>query len=286
MALKLSTGLRNKMLGINNRKELNGSFTTDTTNWTAVDADLSSIAGGQDGNCLKVAENGGANPGKAYQDITTKIGHLYKLEVYFKKGDSDSGKFMIGDAAGAEDAIYDSGALTDAAWTKYVFWFLAISVGTRVTLQSTDATAAEYSMFDEVKFISQSRAIQDVFKDGFIEIWSGTQPTSADNAPTGTKLVTFYSDGSALGLEFDDAASGVISKKAAETWSGTAVATGVAGYYRLKAPGDGGGSSTTDERIDGACGTSGAEMNMSSTTITNGAVQSISTFQLTLPATA
>lgn len=291
MALRLSTGLRNKMLGINSRKETNGDFTSDTVGWTAVTATLTSVAGGQSGNCLQVAEAGGADPGKAYQDITTKIGHIYMLEVYFKKGTADSGKVMIGTTAD-EDAIWDSGALTDAAWALVPgniagkIMFAATATTTRITLQSTDATVGETSLFDTVKLISQSRAVQDIFKDGFIEIRVGAQPTSPDEAPSGALLVTFYSDGAALGLEFDDAALGVLSKKFTETWSGTAVATGTAGYYRLKCAGDSGGSSTIDERIDGACGTSGAQLNMSSTTITSGAVQSVSSFQLTLPLSA
>lgn len=283
MALRISTGLRNKLLGINSTKLTNGSFTSDTTGWTAVDATLSSLAGGQSGNCLKVAESGGANPGKAYQDVTTKIGHLYRLMVYFKKGDADNGKYMIG-TTGDEDAIHDSGALTDADWTLYTTWFLATATTTRITFQSTDATATEYSLFDEATLVSMTRSVQDVFKDGFIRIYTGTQPTSPDDAPSGTLLCTIYSDGSSAGLEFDDAASGVLSKKSTETWSGTAGNTGTAGWFRLYAPGDALGSSTTDERLDGACGTSGAELNMSSTSIVSGAVQSISTFQLTMPA--
>lgn len=283
MALRISTGLRNKLLGINSNKLTNGAFTTDTTGWTAVDATLSVVGSGQSGNCLQIAETGGANPGKAYQDVTTKVGHLYMVSLYFKKGTSDSGKFMIGTTA-VQDAIYDSGALTDAAWAAKQTWFLATETTTRLTFQSTDATAGETSLFDTALFVSMSRAVQDVFKDGFLKIYSGTQPTSPNDAVSGTLLVTIYSDGSAAGLEFDDAASGVLSKKSTETWSGTAGNTGTAGWFRIHAPGDALGSSTADERIDGACGTSGAELNMSSTSIVSGSVHSVSTFQLTMPA--
>lgn len=284
MALRLSTGLRNKMLGVNTTKITNGSFTTDTTGWTAVTANLTSEAGGQSGNCLKVASSGSAL-GQGYQDITTKIGHIYYIEVYFKKGTSDSGKFLVGTTS-VPDSIYDSGALTDADWAIHQMWFIATATTTRITLQSTDATITEYSLFDEVKVVSMSRAIQDIFKLGFIKIYSGTQPTLADDPHGSTLLCTIYSDGAAVGLQFDDAVSGVLSKKSTETWSGTAGATGTAGWFRLVAPGDTNASSVTEERIDGACGTSGAQLNMSSTTITSGAVQSISTFQLTLPASA
>jgi len=283
MALRISTGLRNKLLGINTTKLTNGAFTTDTTGWTAVTATLTSETGGQSGNRLQVAEAAGADPGKAYQDVTTKVGHLYTITIYFKKGTSDSGKFMVGTTA-VEDAIHDSGALTDADWTAYTVYFLATETTTRLTLQSTDATAGEYSSFDTCSFVSLSRAVQDVFKDGFLKIYSGTQPTSPNDAVSGTLLVTIYSDGAAAGLEFDDAVSGVLSKKSTETWSGTAGNTGTAGWFRIHAPGDALGSSTTDERIDGACGTSGAELNMSSTSIVSGSVHSVSTFQLTMPA--
>ena len=283
MALRLSTGLRNKLLGINNNKITNGSFTSDTTSWTAVTATLTCEGSGQSGNCLKVAESGGSAAGSAYQDVTTKVGHLYYVELYFKKGTADNGKFQIGTTS-VPDSIYDSGNLSDAAWALKKNWFLATETTTRLTLITNDTTATESSFFDEVKFISLSRAIQDVFNKGFVRIYSGTQPTSADDAPGATTLVTLYSDGAAAGLSFNDASGGVIPKKSTETWSGIAVSTGTAGWFRLFAPGDALGSSSIDERIDGACATSGAQMNMSSTTITQDAVQTVSTFQLTLPA--
>jgi hypothetical protein len=294
MALKLSTGLRNKLCGINSNK-LPGFAPGDVDNegtfnsaigagWHASDATATSVAGGQSGNCCQIAESGGINPGKIYTDVVTKVGHLYYIELYFKKGTADNGKFMIGTTAD-EDAIYDSGNLTDAAWALKRTWFLATATITRFTLQTNDTTAGETSLFDEVKIVSMSRSVQDVFKDGFIKIYTGTQPSSADDAVAGyTLLVTIYSDGASAGLEFDDAVVGVLSKKSTETWSGTAVASNTAGWFRLSAPGDTGALSTTEERIDGACGTSGAQLNMSSTTITSGAVQSISTFQLTMPA--
>jgi hypothetical protein len=283
MALRISTGLRNKLCGINTTKIVNGLFTSDATSWTASDATLTSAGSGQSGNCLSIAETGDTNPGKAYQDVTTKIGHLYMLSCYFKKGTADAGKFMIGTTAD-EDSIYDSGALTDAAWAFKQTWFLATATTTRITLQSTDATAGETSFFDTVIMVSQSKSIQDVFYKGFIKIYSGSQPTLATDAPTGTLLCTIYSDGTTTGLTFDDAVSGTLSKAGAETWTGTAGATGTAGWFRLQAAGDSGGSSSTDERLDGAISTSGAELNMSSTSIVATAVQAISTFQITIPA--
>ena len=283
MALRLSTALRNQLLGIVTDLITNGTFTTVTTGWTAATSTLSSEASGQSGNCLRVTETGSSAAGSAYQDITTKIGHTYKLSVYFKKGTAASGRVLIGTTA-SEDAIFASGALSDAAWALKEYVFIATATTTRITLESTDATAGEYSDFDTVACDCVDAGFQAIFKDGFINIYSGTQPTSADDAPSGTLLVTIYSDGAATGLEFDDASAGVISKKSTETWSGTAVANGTAGYFRMYQAGDSGASSTTDCRLDGACATSGSQLNMSSLSISSGAVQTVSTFQITQPA--
>jgi len=123
----------------------------------------------------------------------------------------------------------------------------------------------------------------------FINIYTGTQPATADTAASGTLLATIYSNNptDTLGLNFDvPAVAGTISKAAGETWAGTALATGTAGWYRLyTATGDAPSVlSTTASRIDGNISTSGANMNMSSTTITTGTVQTISTFDIALPA--
>ena len=124
-----------------------------------------------------------------------------------------------------------------------------------------------------------------IFTDCFINIYAGTQPTSADTSTSATLLCTIYSDGSSAGLEFDAPASGAISKAAAETWSGTAAASGTAAWFRLYEAGDTPGStSTSAARIDGTVGVTGGDMNISSTTIASGAVQTVTSLTFTLPA--
>lgn len=288
MALRLSTGLRNKLAGINVNKMTNGSFTSDTVGWTAVDAVLASVAGGQSGNALQITTNS-ANAAKGYQDITCQKGRVYQLEVYYKDGTAtNKNRILIGSPT-VENYYYDSGDIGATNWTLKRIWFKTDDgTGTetvRITLQNSDTSNTGLTvLFDEVKLISMARSLQDLFYRGVIKIYTGSQPTSADDAPTGTLLVTIYSDGVSAGLSFGDASSGVLNKNTAETWTGTAVATGTAGWFRLQAPGDSGGSSTTDERLDGAISTAGAELNMSSTSIVSGAIQAISAFQLTIPA--
>ena len=92
----------------------------------------------------------------------------------------------------------------------------------------------------------------------------------------------------ANGLLLDyNAAAGVITKDITQTWSGIAVATGTAGWFRFKGSvvdADALDSSAVFARMDGAIATSGSDMNMSSTAVTNGAVQTLSTFSFTIPA--
>lgn len=90
------------------------------------------------------------------------------------------------------------------------------------------------------------------------------------------------------GLKMDyNPAAGVFTKDGTQVWSGTPVATGTAGWFRYKgAVVDAGAldSSAVFLRMDGNISTSGANMNMASTTVTTGVLQTLSTFSFTVPA--
>lgn len=91
----------------------------------------------------------------------------------------------------------------------------------------------------------------------------------------------------ANGLTFGDSAAGVLARNSAETWSGTAVADGTAGWFRFVGSVSDPGTADASEvyiRLDGNIATSGANLNMSNTAIVTGAVQTISGFSLTYPA--
>jgi hypothetical protein len=127
-------------------------------------------------------------------------------------------------------------------------------------------------------------------EDGVIDVYTGTQPTDADAAETGTKLMritvasgAFTSGVATNGLSFAAAAvSGVISK-ASEVWSGVGLATGTAGWYRFYANTVVTGASTSAVRLDGACAVSGSQLNMSSTSIATGATVTVDSAAYTLP---
>ena len=99
--------------------------------------------------------------------------------------------------------------------------------------------------------------------------------TSSGNMASGVDAVN--------GLKFAAPASGILSKSG--VWSFNAVATGTAGYFRMKASAtDAGDVTTTLARLDGSIGTSGADMNLSNLSITASAPTTIDTLTITCPA--
>jgi hypothetical protein len=117
-----------------------------------------------------------------------------------------------------------------------------------------------------------------------ITVYSTTRPASADTAPGGTPLVTITAAGG-LPLTFDaTATAGVLLKDPAETWSGTAAATGTAVWFRVsRFSEDATITSTTLHRFDGSIATSGGDMNVGSTSIVSGAPFLVTAGSFTLP---
>ena len=118
----------------------------------------------------------------------------------------------------------------------------------------------------------------DVFNGGTLKIYTGTQPATADEAPTGTLLVTITLPTPAFA-----AASGGARAKAG-TWSGTAGATATAGWFRIATSADTGVLSTTEKRMDGQMGTSASDLVLASLAITSGDVITVDTFPVSIPA--
>lgn len=129
-------------------------------------------------------------------------------------------------------------------------------------------------------------SLRDTMDLGFINIYAGTVPADADAALGGATLLCTISNnstGTGLTLESAVAAAGVAEKTIAEVWSGVNAATGTASFFRYVAPADDGTLSTSQPRIQGSVGVSGAELNLSSTSLTSAATQTIDFFNLALP---
>lgn len=135
-------------------------------------------------------------------------------------------------------------------------------------------------------------SLRDIFKDAVIEVRTGSQPSSPDDAATGTLLGYLTVDGGtfahgavANGLEFGAAASGAIGKSSTQDWEMTAIAEGTAGWFRMYAnPADAGAADSGHvyPRIDGSVGTSGAQLNLSIVALTIGTPVAVTTFTITM----
>lgn len=126
--------------------------------------------------------------------------------------------------------------------------------------------------------------IKSLLDGGFINIYSGPAPATADAAVTGTLLCTISNNSTATGLTFEaSAANGSVSKTLSEVWSGVNAATGIAGYYRFVTATDDGTLSATQYRLQGNVATAGAELNLSSISLTSGATQTIDYFVYSRP---
>lgn len=97
---------------------------------------------------------------------------------------------------------------------------------------------------------------------GFINIYAGDAPATADAAVGGaTLIVTLSDDGGVGGLTWDDTpVNGVISKTTGQVWKGTNGVTATATWFRYVEDGDTGDSSTTAKRIQGTIAPAGADM--------------------------
>lgn len=186
--------------------------------------------------------------------------------------------FLQGATTGANDAAVSGEVIQ------------SVAIGT-LTLLNTATYTAETFAAGTVLAAARGGSYRDLFDHGVLNIYSGSQPTSPDNAASGTLLLTitvssgaFVAGAFANGLLLGDAASGSVSKATGQVWSAAAAASGTAGWWRFVGNAtDNGALSTTLPRLDGNVGSSGADLNMASTTITAAQTYTLDTFTLTQP---
>lgn len=103
-----------------------------------------------------------------------------------------------------------------------------------------------------------------------LKVYTGSQPASADDAASGTLLVTIS------GAYFGTAAAGAIALDSGMgPYQGNAVASGTAGWGRL--------TFSDGSVVDGSVATSGAQFNISSTSIASGDVVIFNSCTITMP---
>jgi hypothetical protein len=120
-------------------------------------------------------------------------------------------------------------------------------------------------------------ALTALCNSGFIEVYSGTQPTDANTAiGSQVLLATLDLSATAFGTATASGSAGsrVVTAAANSITSGNAVATGTAAWFRCYK------SNGTSVVFDGSVGTSGADLNLSSTSIVSGEPVSITSFSV------
>lgn len=130
-------------------------------------------------------------------------------------------------------------------------------------------------------------SLRDIFHEGVIAVYTGTQPANADTAESGTLLgyITVasgeFTPGSGTnGLIWQNAVNGVCPKPTETEWSITPIADGTAGWARLYDNARTTGASTSAKRIDMACGVGVGELRWTTTTFTTGVKFTIDTLNL------
>jgi hypothetical protein len=108
----------------------------------------------------------------------------------------------------------------------------------------------------------------DIGSAATIEIRTGTKPATPETTVTGTLLATVTISGSFTST------GGVLT--AADPAAASVVATGTAGYFRLKTSGG-------TAKVDGTVSTTGADMNLSSTSLISGGTVDLGVPTITVP---
>lgn len=127
--------------------------------------------------------------------------------------------------------------------------------------------------------------IRELLNGGFIRIYTGSQPMTADGVETGTLLCTISStSGSAAtdGLNFGTSSGGVLPIGTPE-WSGRVVTSGIAGWFRFYDANLTTGTSGTAIRMDGSVAVAGGDMNLTHTDLTVDTSLTITSGTITQP---
>lgn len=154
------------------------------------------------------------------------------------------------------------------------------------------STGHRNKMLGEQGVETGANGFKGIYKYCYIDLYSGAQPTTADDAATGTLLGHVTLDGGTFGegvttygLVWDTPANGSISKPSAANWKFTGLATGTIGWFRIRGnAADNGLSSTTLPRVDGTAGITSGELRLTVLDVVLGTPGVVSSATFALPA--
>ena len=218
---------------------------------------------------------------------------LTATDISFEDGTGTDGRDRILSVAEDMSVFVKRSKITISGSTSNDGSYEVLASATGYVEVAVDSLTTEASGDQIIVAGASGGSVSDLFQNCVIDIYSGVQPTTADLVETSgsIKLATItlssgaFSAGSpANGMNFGEVASGVLSKESNEIWSGIGLADGTAGWFRLYDNSYTIGASTTAIRLDGSVATSGAQFNMSNTTVSTGATSTVDSVSLTLPA--
>ena len=126
--------------------------------------------------------------------------------------------------------------------------------------------AIQYSTTHRTNAMTQLAT--DIGTNAQIIIYTGTMPANVGTAPSGTLLAQFAGNAT----QFGTASGGVLTASAVANVNATG--SGTAGYFRINTSG---GTAV----VQGTCGTSGADMILTNTSINSGQACTISSLTVT-----
>lgn len=143
------------------------------TSWIAsANVTLTTEAGGQIGNCMRVLNNGAPNRW-AVQYMTVVIGKIYKVSVYAKASTADAKVFVGSSGADPTNSDYMDETQGVGAWTEFTTTFTATTTSVNITCYSI-AADVKHAYFDEVTLYELDEWINlcDLDSKNYVENWS------------------------------------------------------------------------------------------------------------------
>lgn len=187
------------------------------------------------------------------------------------------------------DNLTIGGTLTTAA-NKGTYEILSVADGVLGFAEGSFNTG-EVLLASTVLASSRGGSISDLFRNGYLQCYTGTQPANPDSAATGTLVATYTLNHGAFtagtdtnGINFDEVSGGTLSKDASETWQ-TESNGGIVGWFRFMSNSSTpAGTDPGQVRFDGSVATSNADLNMSPTTQVASTIYTIDTWIIPMAA--
>jgi hypothetical protein len=158
---------------------------------------------------------------------------------------------------------------------------LTVAAGT-ITIATGSFTTGQVAGTPVALASARGGSLIDQFRNCTMKIFTGSQPTHADDAEEGSELIQITENSGAFvggaddnGINFGQISAAELHAASGEVWSGAAGATGTAGWFRIYDNDLTTGASEVKPRLDGAIATSGSQMNMANTSITDGGTTTI-----------